>query len=194
MTVGSSGSWRNYISMDMTVRQISEALGVSRQRIYRYIRANNPKYHYVGSGKTMYFAAPEVNKMKRAFMAEDSAGTDTEMSAGPDSGEDEIRRKVEELEKKLEEAGLEAQEKDRIIEDLNSQRSSLLSSLNKSTECIKELSAGMRNLTDSLKVAQVMQADSLRRLDDERKSRRLIGHETIIGEILAGIVGRFLRR
>lgn len=184
--------------MDMTVRQISDELGVSRQRIYRYIRTSRPKYHYVGSGKTMYFSGDEVAKMKRAFLAESGDITDESQTDGKTSEDEDLHKKIAELEKKLEAAGLESSAKDRRIEELTEQRRSLLTSLGRSTECIKELSSGMRNLTDSLRAAQVMQAETLRRLDEERSGKRfLIGREAAVsaaGELIAKLLTHIVRR
>lgn len=182
--------------MDMTVRQISEELGVSRQRIYRYIRANNPRYHYIGSGKTMYFADEEVRKMKKAFAAEDDVEAEQARAVIPadtvviSADDAELRSRIAELEKKLAESQAESSAKDRRIAELDGQRQSLMESLNKSTECIKELSSGMRSLTDSLRAAQVMQMDTVRRLDTERRHKKSLSHDEPAAVSFSRLLGR----
>ena len=149
--------------MDMTVRQISEELGVSRQKIYRYIETHSPAAHYKASGKTMYFDEREIRKMKSFF------GIEEETEAEEISGENSLSlSRLQDLELENQKLREDLERNEARIGELLLQRTELLKALRSSNNCIRRLTASVRDLSRDLRCSHQLYAQMLRK--NRRKS------------------------
>ena len=149
--------------MDMTVRQISEELGVSRQKIYRYIETHSPAAHYKASGKTMYFDEREIRKMKSFF------GIEEETEAEEISGENSLSlSRLQDLELENQKLREDLERNEARIGELLLQRTELLKALRSSNNCIRRLTASVRDLSRDLRCSHQLSAQMLRK--NRRKS------------------------
>lgn len=172
--------------MDMTVKQISDELGVNRQKIYRYIKKENPVHHYRGSGKTMYFSENEVEKMRAALTGgsheQGEDGHSSESAAHARETADEkneltaLREKIARLEEEKEFIKAESEYRRDRADELTKQRNELLGLLRSSNENVRRLTESVRSLTDSLRASQLMQADAVKRLDNTRSEQKRLAH------------------
>ncbi len=171
--------------MEMTVRQIAGELGVSRQKIYRYIDTHAPSAHYRGSGKTMYFDEAEIKKMKRFFGIEEE--TDTEQDSEKDSALLSRIRQLEEENSRLKE---DLDKNEQRVRELLSQRAELLKALRSSNNCIRRLTISIRELTGNLWYSQRMYAQALSK--QQKQSPRL--SSAGIAKLMNSLVCRFTSR
>lgn len=169
--------------MDMTVRQISEELGVSRQKIYRYIETHSPAAHYKASGKTMYFDEREIRKMKSFFGIEEEE-TDTEELSAENSLSLSRLRELELENQKLRE---DLERNEARIGELLLQRTELLKALRSSNNCIRRLTASVRDLSRDLRCSHQLCAQMLRKNIKKRPSFPYAG----LGRFLGSLTGRF---
>ncbi len=151
--------------MDMTVRQISEELGVSRQKIYRYIETHSPAAHYKASGKTMYFDEREIRKMKSFF------GIEEETEAEEISGENSLSlSRLQDLELENQKLREDLERNEARIGELLLQRTELLKALRSSNNCIRRLTASVRDLSRDLRCSHHLYAQMLRKNRRKRSS------------------------